>query len=203
LLLKADKLSLTLGERLLFDGLSFAIGPGEVWAITGPSGAGKSSLLRLLTGELAPSAGTVERPGLQGEIPQGLALNDELSAGDNARVGMFRGLSFFNSLRLLYQREPGPDRQLARWGVKNAEQRVGTLSGGEKQRVAVARALLERWQVLLADEPISQLDDENARKVLLELKAEAVRRCGALVLVLHHRSLADEVATHKLKLGNQ
>jgi len=191
-----------MGEKLLFEGLSLSVRSGEIWAITGPSGAGKSSLLKVLSGELLPNEGTVELFGRQGEIPQALALNEELTAGENVRVGQFKGLSFVESLQMYFQRDERIVPLLARWGVKDPLQRVRTLSGGEKQRVAMVRATLEPWQILFADEPISQLDDENARAVLLSLKAEALKRGGALVIVLHHRALAEEIATNHLVLGN-
>ena len=203
MLLEAKNLGLTLGDRKLFGGISLAVEPGQVWAITGPSGAGKSSLLKVLTGEIFAGEGEVRRQATFGEIPQGLGLNEELDAEQNVLVGQLKNLGFFATLVRWFRGQPGVAALLAEWGVRNSHQRVSTLSGGEKQRVAVVRATLEPWQVLFADEPISQLDDANARKVLLALKAEAIRRGGALVLVLHHHALAQEIATHHLKLGGR
>jgi ABC-type phosphate/phosphonate transport system ATPase subunit len=203
LLLEAKNLSLTLGERKLFCGISLAVEPGQVWAITGPSGAGKSSLLKVLTGEIAANEGEVQRFAAKGEIPQGLGLNEELDAEQNVLVGQLKHLSFFAAFACWFRGQPGVAARLLEWGVRDSHQLVGTLSGGEKQRVSVVRATFEPWQILFADEPISQLDDANARKVLLALKAEAFKRGGALVLVLHHEALAQEIATHHLKVGGQ
>ncbi len=203
MLLEAKNLSITFGDRTLFSHVSLAVEPGQVWAITGPSGAGKSSLLKVLTGELAAQEGEVRCSVAKGEIPQGLGLNEELDAEQNALVGQLKNRSFFATFAQWFRGQPAVATRLAEWGVRNSHQRVSTLSGGEKQRVGLVRAMFEPWQILFADEPISQLDDANARKVLLALKTEAARRGGALVLVLHHRALAQEIATHHLKLGGQ
>lgn len=201
MLLEALDLAAEVGERVLFQGITLAVFPGDVVVITGPSGAGKSTLLKILSGETEPSRGRVTRFCLQGEIPQDLALNEELTAADNARIGRFKGLSLWASLSLWFRGDPGIREKLGRWGLHKPLQRLGTMSGGEKQRVAVARALDEDWRVLFADEPISQLDDQNARLVLGTLREEARRREGALVLVLHHKALAEEFGTRELKLG--
>lgn len=199
-LLSAKNIKLTAGERVLCENLSLDVRPGEIWALTGPSGVGKSTLLRALSGAL-PQAGAVKRPAEWAEIPQGLALNEELSAFENVCVAQFKGVSVWRSLLPLPSsfRDRAEDT-LRALGLSKPHQRSGTLSGGERQRVAVARALLEPWQILLADEPISQLDGNNARAALTLLREEMKKRGGALVLALHHEELAKEFATRRIRL---
>ncbi len=202
-ILDADRLSLRLGERLLFDQLSLSISAGDVLAVTGPSGAGKSSLLRCLSGEIS-AEGKVSRHARVGEIPQALALNEELPAWENVALARFlqEKQSFFGSLlpagALWRKKSVDAMRAL---GLRSPNVKTAKLSGGEKQRLAAARALLADWRLLLADEPISQLDETNSRLVLTALKEEAKRRNGALILVLHHEGLAKEYSSRTLQLG--
>jgi len=203
--LTADRLRLSVGERLLFDQISIDIAPGDIWAVTGPSGVGKSSFLKCLSGELR-FEGQVNRHSRLGEIPQTLALNEELLAWENVAIARFlqEHSSFFQSI-LPAGREwkRKAVEALGNLGLGEPHAETARLSGGEKQRVAAARALLSDWKVLLADEPISQLDEKNSRLVLETLVNEARKRNGALVLVLHHEALTREFATRTLRLGER
>jgi ABC-type cobalamin/Fe3+-siderophores transport system ATPase subunit len=199
MLLQAKDLQLKLGERTLFEGLSFAVPANSIFVIEGPSGVGKSSLIRLCTKELLPDQGTLNRHELWGEIPQHLALNEELSAEENVQVGQLKGLSLMESF--LAAKQPRARAMLSAFGVPITGGRpLKKMSGGERQRVAIVRALLEPWKILFADEPVSQLDEANAEKALEALCAEARNRDGALVLVLHHANLAKKFGTHFLRL---
>jgi ABC-type phosphate/phosphonate transport system ATPase subunit len=206
LILAAQDLSLMLGPRTLFEGLNFSLQSGERLVIRGPSGAGKTSLLKCLTKEIYPSSGgfTVW-PQNWAEIPQHLSLNDELSAEENVCIGLLRGAGFRRQLfpfPAAFRKQA--KEALTKLGIQSPNEKVRNLSGGERQRVAVARALLAPWDVLFADEPVSHLDDRWAQKVLELLSAEAKRREGALVLVLHQEALANKFGTKHLPIeGDQ
>jgi ABC-type lipoprotein export system ATPase subunit len=200
LLLRAENVSLQQGGRLLFERLALEVEEKQVWVISGPSGAGKTSLLRILGGEMAGSSGKVQSLSERAEFPQGLALNESLSARENARLGAYKKRGILAPWLLRHLKV---DPLLNEWGITDPSQLTGSLSGGEKQRVALVRALLEDWRVLLADEPTAHLDDANARRMLSALREKAWQRNGSLVLVLHHRRLAEEFATHHLHLGEE
>lgn len=202
MLLKARNLSLRRGDRTLFEGLHFEVRPGEFWVIEGASGIGKTSLFRVLSGELRPDQGAVERPQGCAEIPQDLALNEELSAVENACLGALKGQPPWRTILGVPSGLARQARTLLReWGLAHPDQRLGELSGGERQRVAWVRAHLENWRVLLADEPVSSLDETHARRLLEAMRDEAARRNGAVVAVLHHRGLIEEFATRRLDLS--
>jgi ABC-type lipoprotein export system ATPase subunit len=200
MLLEAKKLGYEIGERILFQDLSLLLKPETVLVIEGASGVGKSSLLKLFSKELSPSFGSIERNSIWAEIPQHLALNEELSATANVHLGFLKGLSLFEALRVSV--DPRVAKLLNHFGIRDLDRPLKFFSGGEKQRVAIVRAILEPWTILFADEPISQLDEENAEKAIQALKEEAVNRKGALVLVLHHSKIAKKYGTDFLKLGD-
>lgn len=200
MLLSAQNLSLKLGERTLFERLSFEVTANSVFVIEGPSGVGKSSLIRLCTQEMIPSSGNIKRDPLWGEIPQNLALNEELSAEENIHLAQLKGLSLFDSI--FAPKQNIAEKKRREFGIPSGNAPLKQLSGGERQRVAIVRALLEPWKILFADEPISQLDEANAEIALKALSEEAKNRSGALVLVLHHGDLAKKYGTHFLRLGS-
>ncbi len=188
------------GHRILSD-VSLVVGAGDVVGLSGPSGSGKSTLLHTIGGLIPPAAGSVtlggerldaltptERAALRlrqvGFVFQFGHLLPELSALDNVAV----------VLRL-----QGQSRAAARDQARTlldglglgalAERRPGQLSGGELQRVAVARALIARPAVVLADEPTGALDSANGNVVLdLLLSAVAAQRC-ALIIASHDESV--------------
>jgi putative ABC transport system ATP-binding protein len=165
--------------------------PGRMLAVTGASGAGKTSLLSVLGGLLAPTSGTVTYAGepvatRSGEprrgtalVLQGHALVPSLTSEENVTIGLRAG-----------GEPPGAAARAAvhalqRVGVDDLADRLVTeLSGGQLQRVAVARALSSAPEVLLADEPTSELDEQNRDRVVAELRAEADR--GAVVVLATH-----------------
>lgn len=183
--------------RILFDGLSLAVRPGEAVAIMGESGAGKSTLLNLLAGLDVPGAGEVRVAGLAlskldeagrtvlrreriGFVFQAFHVLPHLTLGQNV------------ALPLLLKGRAGRDglaraaTLLAAVGLAGREKDYpAALSGGEMQRVAIARALVHGPMLLLADEPTGNLDPAIADKVLALLLEEARARGAALVMVTH------------------
>ena len=175
--LVADRLAMRFGSRRLFEGLSFALGPGERFAVLGDNGSGKSTLLRILAGVLAPTSGTVRlslggapvrddlRPLRVGFAAPALQLYDDLSAAEN--------LQFITRLRGLA--EPGAriDQVLARVGLgERRDDRVRAFSTGMRQRLRLATALLPDAPLILLDEPGAALDAAG-RELVRSLVAES------------------------------
>jgi predicted ABC-type transport system involved in lysophospholipase L1 biosynthesis ATPase subunit len=193
------------------DGVSLELARGEFLAVLGASGSGKSTLLNLLAGLDTPSAGEIY---LDGQRLDGLSRR-ELSAYRAERVGMifqsFNLLPQYTALEnvalaLLWRREPPRARRAAagamleRLGLGDRlDHRPADLSGGEQQRVAVARALVKRPEILFADEPTGNLDRDNSEQ-LARLLGELAAGGQALVLVTHDRSLAERWAQRILRL---
>lgn len=184
-MLEFSDVSYSYGSVPALQGLSFSFRPGERVALLGPSGAGKSTLLRLAGTMLAPDAGTVTFQGrdLQtlgvrqlrsarsaiGTIYQNLDLVDELQVVHNVNAGRLAGWSACTALlSLIRPAGLGLVREvLSMVGLQGQEfRRVAELSGGQQQRVAIARVLAGRPGMVLADEPVSRLDQENSRKVM-------------------------------------
>lgn len=189
--LVASGLVLTDGGRCLLDGVSVVAAAGSMLAVTGPSGSGKTTLLHVLGGLLVPDSGEVscpDRPASpEAGVPragtalvlQNFGLVPFLTAEENVVV----------ALRALDVAAPDAVRRAAaaldRVGVGDLGERlVQELSGGQEQRVAVARGLVVEPDVLLADEPTSELDVSTRDAVMAELRAEADR--GAVVVVATH-----------------
>jgi phosphonate transport system ATP-binding protein len=187
--------------------LSLTIPAGQAVALVGPSGAGKTSLLKLLAGQLAPTAGEVvvggrslrrlpgrrELPRLVGLLPQQLDLVPQLSVKHNVQAGALGRWGVARSLAaLLLPLEHPPARTaVERMGLGSRfEDRVAELSGGEQQRVALARLLVQDPALVLADEPVASLDPARADQ-LLDLLRTAAREDGrTLVTSLHDPELA-------------
>ncbi len=202
MILSARDLRKTYGKTPALAGADFEIEAGEVVAIMGPSGSGKSTLLHCIAGIITPDAGTVsydgrelssmgdvERSALRrtdfGFVFQFGQLVPELSCRENVALplrldGVARKLAEKRADELLEALEVG--------GV--AKQRPGTVSGGEGQRVAVARALVSDPKVLFADEPTGALDSLNGERVMELLTAAARERNTAVVLVTHETRVA-------------
>jgi putative ABC transport system ATP-binding protein len=179
-------------------GVSCTLSTGMQVALTGPSGSGKSTLLHMLAGLDKPTSGTITWPGLDGS-----------PAGRPGVVGMvFQGPSLLPPLDVTENIElplllAGVDEKQARERARTALGDVGLdelgarlpeeLSGGQAQRVAVARALATRPRVILADEPTGQLDSAHAAEVAALLLEAATRLGAALVLATHDMALASQL----------
>ncbi len=207
------------GEASVLAPLSLAVAPGERVAVIGPSGAGKTTLLRLMAGAIAPSTGTVAlhgqdvaglRPGrelsrLVGMIAQQFDLVPNLSVLHNVLAGRLGDWSFGRSLLSLMwpQEQRLAFDALERVGVTHlARQRAGHISGGEQQRVAIARVLVQHPSVVLADEPVASLDPARAREVLRLLTAVTEEQGETLIASLHSVDLARELFDRIVGLRN-
>ena len=207
------------GGRAAVGPLSLTVPPGQAVALLGPSGAGKTSLLRLLAGQLRPAAGQVsvgghdlsrlrtrrELAALVGLLPQQLDLVPQLSVKHNVQAGALGRWSVLRSLgALVLPLEHPPARAaVVRMGLDGRfEDRVVELSGGEQQRVALARLLVQDPALLLADEPVSSLDPARAEH-LLDLLRTAAREDGrTLVTSLHDPELARRSVDRMVGLRN-
>ena len=184
---------------------SFAAAPGEVTAISGASGSGKSTLLDLVAGFLSPSSGRIDLDGADllplppearpvSLLLQSESLFEHLSADRNVSLGLPPGTAKSEAARLIAQ-------ALGEVGLDSVGgQTAGTLSGGEKQRVALARTLLRNRPVLLLDEPFSALDDET-RATIRELVLTLTKRHGwHTILVSHHTDDVAALASRRYRL---
>ncbi len=171
--LSATDLACRRGERVLFRGLSLALGPGEAVQISGANGIGKSSLLRIIAGLLPAYAGKVECAGTIGLIDERPALDPHLP--------LSRALGF-------WQRLDGPaDNEIARLGLVGLDVvPVRYLSTGQKKRAALARLIGQRAAVWLLDEPLNGLD-QVAATLTQQLAAEHLAAGGICLIASHQR----------------
>jgi phosphonate transport system ATP-binding protein len=200
-----------IGEHVLLDGLDFEIRRGEKVALIGPSGAGKTTLLRVLAGVLWPTRGRVFSLGLDTQDMGGRQLRELRS-----RLGfIYQSDNLIPGLRVAHNVAMGRLGRMSIWRailglawpprigeVKSALQRVeladklwslpATLSGGEQQRVALARLLLQQPDAVLADEPVSALDVRLGREIIDLLTDQATERGATLVVSLHDLTMVDE-----------
>ena len=189
---EVDGLSKAFGDRLLIDNLSFKLPPGGIVGVIGPNGAGKTTLFKMITGAEKPDAGTIRlgdtvklgyvdqsrdhldaKKTVWEEVSGGL---DIMKLGDKMEVNSRAYVSWFNF--------KGPDQQ----------KKVGLLSGGERNRVHLAKMLKEGGNLLLLDEPTNDLDTET----LSALEAALEDFAGCAVVISHDRFFLDRMATHIL-----
>lgn len=204
-MLEAEHLTFTHpGATRHFD-LSFVARPGEITAVSGQSGAGKSTLLDLIAGFLAPTSGTLTLDG-RDLLPlppearpvsilfQSETLFEHLTAACNIELGLPSGMPAGKCADLIAS-------ALAEVGLSGVlQQRSETLSGGEKQRVALARTLLRNRPVLLLDEPFSALDDETRATIRLLVRSLTEKHGWTTLLVSHHADDVEALATRRYQL---
>ena len=224
--IEAQGLQVSVGQQLLLRDIGLRITAGERVALVGHNGAGKSTLLRALTG--LNGQGCVTRGSLRvlgtevaiaghaeggrllrslrarvGQVHQGLHLVGRLSALDNVLIG---GAGRHSASWTWLRRWPASERQaaqaaLARVGLGGADhRRTDTLSGGERQKVAIARALHQGAPLLLADEPTASLDSEAADEVVGLLSAVTSEHPVTLVCVVHDLELLPRLADRAIAL---
>jgi ATP-binding cassette ChvD family protein len=179
------------GDRLLMDGLSFILPPGGIVGVIGPNGAGKTTLFRMIVGEEKPDAGTLE---LGGSVE--LAYVDQSRDVLDSENTVFDEITGGADRMMVGGRELHGRAYVAGFGFKGSDQqkKVGELSGGERNRVLLAKVLKAGGNVLLLDEPTNDLDVDTLRALedaLLEFP-------GCVVVISHDRWFLDRIATHVL-----
>jgi len=202
------------GGAPLFEAVDLDLAPGELVAILGESGAGKSTLLNIIAGLDRADAGSIT---VSGTVVTSLS-EDELALWRRRHVGFvfqsFHLLPYLTvqenvGLPLLLNGVAGAERRarsiaaLEAVGMAvHADRKPGSLSGGEMQRVAVARAVAHRPALVLADEPTGNLDEANAAIAMESLRA-AVKREGAAGLLVTHSAVAAASADRVLRLAGR
>jgi ABC-2 type transport system ATP-binding protein len=191
----AGEVSKRYGRREALRGVSFEARAGEVVAVIGPNGAGKTTLLSILAGIQPPTSGTVSRsPREVGWVPQSPAVYAKLSVAENLRL--------FARLEKVADPDAAVAAMLEQTGLTDrSDDELGTLSGGNRQRVNIAVGLLADPPVLLLDEPSSSLDPRQ-RERLWEFIAALAARGTAVVFSTHNVGEADRYADRVLVLAD-
>ena len=186
-------------EKELFAGFNLELKPGEIIAITGPSGCGKTTLLRAICGLETLDTGTINLDGIDitnvpaeergiGLIFQSPVLFPHLSVQGNLLLGDENG---------------DVSTALEEVGLSGFEKRrVESLSGGEGQRVSLARALLAKPKVLLLDEPFSSLDEDLSEKLVQDVRSILKKNDCPAILVTHNKKIAADFADSVISLSN-
>jgi ATP-binding cassette ChvD family protein len=189
--IEVENLSKAYGDKLLFDDLSFSLPPGGIVGVIGPNGAGKSTLFKLITGAEQPDSGAIKiGPTVHlGYVDQS---RDHLTASNNVWQEISGGADVFH----FGKHEIGTRAYVGAFNFKGQDQQknVGQLSGGERNRVHIAKMLKQGGNVLLLDEPTNDLDVETLRALEEALENFA----GCAVIISHDRFFLDRLATHIL-----
>jgi len=186
-----ENVSKAYGDRLLIDNLSFKVPPGAIVGVIGPNGAGKSTLFRMLTGKEQPDSGSIK-----------IGPTVKLAYVDQSRDALDGSKTVFEEISggadvLTVGRYETPSRAyIGRFNFKGSDQQkhVGTLSGGERGRLHLAKTLIAGGNVLLLDEPSNDLDVETLRA----LEDALLEFAGCVMVISHDRWFLDRIATHIL-----
>ncbi|HPD91143.1 MAG: energy-dependent translational throttle protein EttA [Rhodobacter sp.] len=189
--IEVEGLKKAMGDKLLIEDLSFSLPPGGIVGVIGPNGAGKSTLFRMLTGQLAPDAGTVS----YGDTVK-LAYVDQSRDALDANKTVWEEISEGLEVLELGDATMNSRAYCGAFNFKGGDQqkKVGQLSGGERNRVHMAKLLRSGGNVLLLDEPTNDLDVET----LQALEAALDDFAGCAVIISHDRFFLDRLCTHIL-----
>ena len=189
--IEADKISKGFGDRLLIDDLSFKLPPGGIVGVIGPNGAGKTTLFKMITGQDKPDSGTFS---VGPTVKLGYVDQSRETLDPNKTV--WEELSGGLDIIKLGTREVPSRAYCGSFNFKGADQqkKVGQLSGGERNRVNLAKMLKSGANVLLLDEPTNDLDVDTLRA----LEEALVDFAGCAVIISHDRWFLDRIATHML-----
>ena len=198
-LLSAENLTKSYGLKTLFSDLTFGIAEGEKIGLIGINGTGKSTLLKLLTGKETPDQGevTVGSAVRVAYLPQNPDFDDEATVLQQ----IFNNNDYISNDHINkdpWQAESEAKTILTRLGIYDFDAIVGTLSGGQRKRVALAGALISPADLLILDEPTNHIDNETVGWLELYLN----RRRGALVMITHDRYFLDRVVNRVIELEN-
>ncbi len=191
LVVEANGISKSFGDRVLFENLSFDLPPGGIVGVIGPNGAGKTTLFRMLVGQEQPDAGEIRI----GDSVQ-LAYVDQSRDTLDADKTVWEEISDGQDILKVGNYETPSRGYLGRFNFRGAEQQkqVGLLSGGERNRVHLAKLLRSGGNLLLLDEPTNDLDVETLRA----LEDALLSFPGSAVVISHDRWFLDRIATHML-----
>jgi len=189
--IEARNLTKAYGDKLLFENLSFLLPPGGIVGVIGPNGAGKSTLFKLITGQEKPYEGEIEIGSTVrlGYVDQS---RDHLNPANNVWQEISDGMDYMK----VNKQDMSTRAYVGAFNFKGQDQQknVGKLSGGERNRVHMAKMLKQGGNVLLLDEPTNDLDVETLRAL-----EEAIENCaGCAVVISHDRFFLDRLATHIL-----
>ena len=189
--IEVNNISKAYGDKLLFENLSFTLPPGGIVGVIGPNGAGKSTLFKIITGKEVPDSGTIE---IGSTVHLGFVdqSRDHLDPKKNVWEEISDGLDYMT----VNKQETSTRAYVGAFNFKGADQQknVGKLSGGERNRVHMAKMLKAGGNVLLLDEPTNDLDVET----LAALEDAIENFAGCAVVISHDRFFLDRLATHIL-----
>jgi energy-dependent translational throttle protein EttA len=189
--IEANNLTKAYGDKLLFDDISFNLPPGGIVGVIGPNGAGKTTLFKLITGAESADAGSIK----VGDTVK-LGYVDQSRDALDAKKNVWEEISGGHELMTIGKHEMQTRAYVGAFNFKGTDQqkKVGQLSGGERNRVHLAKMLKEGGNVLLLDEPTNDLDVETLRALEEALENFA----GCAVVISHDRFFLDRLATHIL-----
>ncbi|MFQ6161607.1 energy-dependent translational throttle protein EttA [Sinorhizobium meliloti] len=189
--IEAENISKGYGDQLLIEGLSFKLPPGGIVGVIGPNGAGKTTLFRMITGQEQPDDGSIRI----GDSVQ-LAYVDQSRDALDANKTVWEEISGGNDIIKLGKHEVNSRAYCSTFNFKGGDQqqKVGTLSGGQRNRVHLAKMLKSGGNVVLLDEPTNDLDTET----LAALEDALENFAGCAVIISHDRMFLDRLATHIL-----
>ncbi|VAX05207.1 Energy-dependent translational throttle protein EttA [hydrothermal vent metagenome] len=187
----SENLSKGYGETLLIDDLSFKLPPGGIVGVIGPNGAGKTTMFRMITGSEKPDSGKI----IIGDTVK-MGYVDQSRDSLDARKTVYEEISEGNEIIKLGEHEMNSRAYCSTFNFKGGDQqqKVGTLSGGQRNRVHLAKMLKSGSNVLLLDEPTNDLDTET----LAALEEALENFAGCAVIISHDRMFLDRLATHIL-----